>query len=223
MVYESRYGFTKEVGEALGRILGPSKLITADEFPEYKDKFQFFIIGSPVYCDMIDKRIVKLLLDNKVFLKDKNTACYLTSPIGKTAELYLKPFKEILDSSFKWIKVIYKCENCRKQIGKYGLELKEIRDSLETQLDNNVLKEEMDKFLLSHNTLSLTTGSSLGLRSTPIEYSFIKGNIYLFSEGGEKFAHLLLSDKVCISIYDNYTGFNKLNGMQIKGKAEILD
>ena len=162
-------------------------------------------------------------MDNRDFFKGKDKVYYLTSSIGKTGELYLKPFKEILDSSFKWGKIIYKGENYRKQIGKYGLELKEIRDSLENKLDNNVLRQEIDKFLLSHNTLSLTTGSSLGLRSTPIEYSFIKGNIYLFSEGGEKFAHLLLSDKVCISIYDNYTGFNKLNGMQIKGKAEILD
>lgn len=236
----------------MGRILGPSKLITTDEFPKYKDKFQFFIIGSPVYCEIIDKRIIKMLTENREFFKDKKTVCYVTSLAGKVGEIYLKTFREILGSSLICDKVIdgrmiidslnkddnkaisdaYKAMGLelkdndkmdKEQIGKFGLDLKEIRDSLENGLEEKILKGEIDKFLLSHNTLSLTTGSTLGLRCTPIEYSYYKGNIYLLSEGGEKFAHLLLSDEVCISIYDNYTGFDKLSGMQIKGKAEILD
>jgi len=43
------------------------------------------------------------------------------------------------------------------------------------------------------------------------------------SEGGEKFANLLLNENVSIAVYEDYTGMNNLKGMQITGKASIIN
>ncbi|MDR3643458.1 MAG: pyridoxamine 5'-phosphate oxidase family protein, partial [Clostridia bacterium] len=49
------------------------------------------------------------------------------------------------------------------------------------------------------------------------------GEFWLFSEGGLKFRALAGNRSVCLAIYDPYSGFSKLGGMQIAGKAEIAE
>ena len=45
----------------------------------------------------------------------------------------------------------------------------------------------------------------------------------MLSEGGEKFANLLLNNKVSLAVYEGYTGMNYLAGMQITGIASLID
>ena len=45
----------------------------------------------------------------------------------------------------------------------------------------------------------------------------------MFSEGGLKFHGLESNKNVCLAIYDGYTGFGKLGGMQISGTAELVE
>ena len=61
------------------------------------------------------------------------------------------------------------------------------------------------------------------MRSTPIEYNYLNGYIYLLSEGGVKFANLVLNKNVSIAVYEDYTGMNNLKGMQISGHATMID
>lgn len=85
------------------------------------------------------------------------------------------------------------------------------------------LKSAIEDFLLSHNTCTLSTGTKDCVRGTPIEYSYKNGCVYFVTEGGMKFANLLLNNNVSISIYDSYSGMGKLSGMQLSGKAYILE
>ncbi|MCD7716987.1 MAG: hypothetical protein LUI39_11145 [Lachnospiraceae bacterium] len=45
----------------------------------------------------------------------------------------------------------------------------------------------------------------------------------MFSEGGQKFVGLEDNKNVCLAIYDRYDGFGKLKGMQVTGRAEIIE
>jgi hypothetical protein len=45
---------------------------------------------------------------------------------------------------------------------------------------------------------------------------------WFFSEGGQKFRALKGNKNVCLAIFDAYTGFGKLGGMQISGTAAII-
>ena len=47
--------------------------------------------------------------------------------------------------------------------------------------------------------------------------------MYFITEGGEKFANILLNNMVSISVYENYESMMKLAGMQITGRASIVD
>lgn len=44
----------------------------------------------------------------------------------------------------------------------------------------------------------------------------------MFSEGGQKFKALKENKNVCLAIFDKYTGFQNLKGMQITGIAQLI-
>lgn len=86
-----------------------------------------------------------------------------------------------------------------------------------------MLKSIVDEFLRSHNTCTLSTSFNGRVRATPIEYNHFNGHIYLLSEGGEKFANILLNGNVSLAIYEDYTSMNNLAGMQISGTASLVE
>lgn len=86
-----------------------------------------------------------------------------------------------------------------------------------------LLLKEIDNFLTAHNTCVLATGYGDFVRATPIEYTYYKGCLYMFSEGGLKFKALRDNKNVSVAVFDNYGGFANLAGMQITAKAEIIE
>ena len=76
---------------------------------------------------------------------------------------------------------------------------------------------------MAHNTCALATGCGDFVRCTPIEYNYKEGKFWLFSEGGLKFRGLEGNKNVCLAIYDSYTGFGKVKGMQVTGTAELVE
>lgn len=90
-------------------------------------------------------------------------------------------------------------------------------------MDREELWAEMKKFIETHNTCALATGCGDFVRCTPIEYSFWKGKFWMLSEGGMKFHALKSNRNVCLAIYDAYTGFQNLGGMQVTGTASLTE
>ena len=80
-------------------------------------------------------------------------------------------------------------------------------------------KDRLEKFIEKHKVCALATGA------TPIEYNFIDGMVYLFSEGGMKFKGLKDNKNVCLAIFDaGYkVGFGELHSAQISGTAELVE
>ena len=76
--------------------------------------------------------------------------------------------------------------------------------------------------LAARNTCTLCTGHADEVRATPIEYSLLDDRLYLFSEGGEKFAHLLLNPRVSVAVYDPFVSMSTLFGLQLTGRATVV-
>ncbi len=76
--------------------------------------------------------------------------------------------------------------------------------------------------LAARSTCTLCTGHGDAVRATPIEYLLLDGRLYLFSEGGEKFAHLLANPRVSVAVYDPFVSMSTLFGLQLTGGAALV-
>ena len=99
----------------------------------------------------------------------------------------------------------------------------EKQDSQTVKIDQSVLLDDAEKFIMAHNTCALATGFGTFVRCTPIEYSYLDGKFWMLSEGGLKFRALACNSNVCLAIFDPYGGFAALGGMQVTGTAEIIE
>ncbi len=77
--------------------------------------------------------------------------------------------------------------------------------------------------LAARSTCTLCTGHGDAVRATPIEYLLLNNRLYLFSEGGEKFAHLLVNPCVSIAVYDPFVSTSTLFGLQLTGAASSVE
>jgi hypothetical protein len=99
----------------------------------------------------------------------------------------------------------------------------EDKDAAAKQMDRAALLAQTEKFILAHNTCALATGYGDFVRCTPIEYTYLDGCFWLLSEGGLKFSALERNKNVCLAVFDAYTGFGKLGGMQVTGTAQTVE
>ena len=97
------------------------------------------------------------------------------------------------------------------------------KDADSVKLEKAKLRAMMEDYIKANNTCALATGTGDYVRCTPIEYSYHDGCFWMFSEGGRKFIGLAENPHVCLAIFDKYEGFGKLHGMQIMGRAELVE
>lgn len=97
------------------------------------------------------------------------------------------------------------------------------KDKTSAHMEENALKDKIEQFIKSHNTCALATGCNDFVRCTPIEYNYVCGFFYLFSEGGLKFKALKENRHVAFAVYESYGGFGKLKSLQVTGIAEIVE
>ncbi len=90
-------------------------------------------------------------------------------------------------------------------------------------MEETALKERIEAFIVGHNTCALATASVDLVRNTPIEYNYVDGAFYFFSEGGLKFKGLKENKNVGIAIYEPYGGFANLKGLQVEGVACMVE
>jgi Predicted flavin-nucleotide-binding protein len=98
-----------------------------------------------------------------------------------------------------------------------------IKDAESVKMEHSELWSAMEEYIKANDTGALATGSGCLVRCTPIEYNFHDEAFWMFSEGGQKFAALETNQKVCFAIFDKYSGFGSLKGMQVSGTAEIVE
>lgn len=97
------------------------------------------------------------------------------------------------------------------------------RDADSVKMDRARLQAMIENYLEANNTCALATGTKDYVRCTPIEYSYHDGCFWMFSEGGRKFIGLAENPNVCLAIFDKFEGFGRLRGVQVIGRAELVE
>ena len=217
---------------------------------EYAD-FDWFVIGGPVYGESLDPRLIDFVAGRADWLRRKKIALFCTCLTLEAGERYLQPLRAILGAAVVWARPIggnialnrlleedlAALESFCDAVGlpfqdisrfdaeltmQQALQIKALRDADGRRAPADVLKGHIERFLTEHNTCALTTGFGERVRGTPVEYSYSDGCLYILSEGGAKFANILLNRHVSVSIYDPYTGMDTLAGLQMAGDAHVV-
>ncbi|WP_294406548.1 flavodoxin domain-containing protein [uncultured Clostridium sp.] len=251
IITESHYGTTKKAGYYLSLILGFSKSIEIDDAPESIDKYENIICMFCFYGYRTAEKlkaylnIIKgQLTDKKVILIgvgiDKTNLNYYTGEILKIIDnkadiVDFIPGDLIIEKlsheDKTLLKGFFKKNNIEfTDMKKFNIEsVINISDKIKNMfyesskiLASEKLSSEINKFIGLHNTCALATGSGSDIRNTPIEYIYYKNNFYFITEGGQKFAGILKNPNVSIAIYDNYKAMDRLAGLQVTGKSEII-
>lgn len=252
IITESHYGTTKKAGHYLSLILGFSKSIDIDEAPESIDKYENIICMFCFYgyktaekLKAYLNRIKNQLADKKVVLIgvgiDKTNLNYYTSEILKIInnKAYIVDFipgdliiEKLCKEDKALLKDFFEKNNIEfTDMKKFNIEaVINISDKIKNmfyesskKLEKENLYREINKFIGLHKTCALATGSGSNIRNTPIEYIYDNNNFYFITEGGQKFAGILKNPNVSIAIYDNYKAMDRLAGLQIAGKSEIIE
>jgi nitroimidazol reductase NimA-like FMN-containing flavoprotein (pyridoxamine 5'-phosphate oxidase superfamily) len=91
------------------------------------------------------------------------------------------------------------------------------------KLSREELKKEILQFIRKHKICTLATSAEDMPRSTPVRYRSKGMTIYVFAEGGGKIANLRKNPNISVSLYGAYKGFKSVKGLQMWGKAEIIE
>lgn len=97
------------------------------------------------------------------------------------------------------------------------------KDKFAVKMNPEELKAEIEEFLKKHKVCALATAAGDFVRCTPIEYNYVDGCFYLFSEGGLKFRALESNKHVCLAVFQESADFGNLAGLQVTGTAEIVE
>lgn len=252
VVYSSKYGSTRDAAKIIALINGLAMYCSVDEFkPEYKE-FENIIIGSPLLQEKLEPSIIEFVGNNRDWLKEKPVSLFCTClnknggldqlrSLEKSMEIKAVSMKaiggrliidqldetdlELMKNFLDHVNLPFEDMDFynEEEIIQYSMKLKYLAEKIIVPLDHDKLKIAIDEFLSSHNTCTLATCHLDNVRSTPIEYNYYNGFLYLLTEGGEKFSNLLLNKNVSISVYEDYNGMNNLKGMQITGQASFIE
>lgn len=252
VLYESRYGCTREAARIISPILGPSKRCIPGGFIDSYRDFDFIILGTPIYNGRVEASIEDFIEEEAEWLAKKDVAFFCTCLHGQDGLEALRALEEKLgngaielgvlggrlnlerlkESDFEELKEFTSRVGIptqgmdlfrQEEVIDWALHIKDLRDKIIKSPPPSELKEIAEEFLKSHNTCTLATGTQDRVRATPVEYHYHEGHLYIISEGGEKFANILLNDKVSVAIYEEYTDMENLAGMQITGEAIMID
>nr|WP_288825413.1 flavodoxin domain-containing protein [uncultured Clostridium sp.] len=252
VLYESRYGFTKMAAEQAALVLGPGKCMRLSEFQDNGQQWNLVVLLVPVYHEKLEQEAVLCIKNNLDWLKTKKIVLFCTCLAREYAKKYLKPVSELLGSCVVFQDAVAGNlvlsrlnKEDRKETAAFfhsaGLKeqdylsfdqewyietllgIKEWKDTPVIAMDEKKILEFCEEFLLNHDTCSLSTGYGNRIRATPVEYRYKNGFLFILSEGGEKFANILLNPNVSAAVFNEFQGMNRLRGMQIKGTAEIIE
>lgn len=251
VIYEGKYGTTRQVAHNVAAIIGNCKVKPIDEAPQQLNAFQNVVL---VFCfrgydtlshtrpylkerqqQLKDKKLAVIgigltMADLAAYVKlvndiipVKKAMTYFVQGQLRIKELTAEDCK-VLEAFTKKVKIPFQ-DMGRLNLKKVGEVGTQLRGQL--HVDNNPmqvedLKREIDGFINKHNMLALATGSGNEVRCSPVEYIYEDECFFIITEGGLKFRGLTQNNKVSFSIYDAYEGMDKLGGLQVTAKAQIV-
>jgi hypothetical protein len=97
------------------------------------------------------------------------------------------------------------------------------KDQDAVKMKEEDLKKAIEDFVGAHKVCALACAAGDFVRCTPIEYHYLDGCFYMFSEGGLKFKALQDNKHVCLAIFEQNASFGDLHSLQVSGKATMIE
>ncbi len=251
LIYSSRYGLTETIIKTLALVLGPARYCRASNYTPDSHPADFIVLGIPIYGHQPDPEMLTFVKEHQEWLKTKRIALICIALAPEFTPNYLQPIAQLLGEAVVWkgglggriISERLSPEDYDsisrlasnhtplpafdrfdpETVTEIALQIKSCKDRPTNAMPVGQLREQLETFLKTHNTAALATAIGTRVRSTPIEYTYHEGSLYLLSEGGTKFANLLLNPRVSISVFEPYKGMTHLYGVQMEGLASIVE
>jgi flavodoxin len=250
IVFETRYGSTEEAVRKMALMLGPARFCRISTFkPEFKDNYDFYVLGAGVYNEYIDGRLTAFVNTNLDWLKTKRVALFSTCLSGTRGLHYVEPLAKtlggcvvctgVVDGKFKKdqltpedfaiMKGFYESikqpfqdtdRTSLPKLTEFCLRMKAIKDGDGKAMPADRLKGHIEEFLRSYRTCVIATGSGDSVRSTPVTYWYRDGHIYIVSEGGRKFTNIIANRNISVTVYDPSPDGRA--GMQLTGTVTVV-
>jgi len=249
IIYESKYGSTAGIARAIALVLGPARTCRPEEFSGDLRSFDLFVIGTPIYNGNVAPSIRRFVETNAIWLRKKPVAFFCTCLNLHKGHEYLKELRSVVGGDAPAVAFGGRMEVLRLDrddltalslyakktdftledrdltdigtVTAFALALRE-KMGCSGQMAGSEIKKAIEDYLQAHHTCVLATGHDDQVRATTVDYLFDNGKICIYSEGGEKFAHLLRNPAAALAVYDDYTSMDDIAGLQIAGTAEIL-
>lgn len=251
IIYEGKYGASKKISEVVAYIFGNTKVCAVDEAPKVLDHYQnvIFVFGFYGYdtakkiklyikefkhqfgskkigmigVGISKSDLPKQLNEISVLLEQAEDIYEFVEGELRLNKLSKEDYNSIKIFSEKIGMPVKDCGNLKiEKIIEVAEKFMKIMKTPNSMMPNNILKEEIEKFILNHNTCALATGIDRFVRCTPIEYQYYEGDFYIITEGGMKFKGILQNKVVSMSIADNYENMETVKGLQISGRAQLV-
>lgn len=211
---------------AAALITGPSRYCKVSLFQDKYREFDYFcfVLSTNSSC----KKILDFINTNMDWLEEKKTVLIYNSNKHLNINSCVNKIRALLPSNIKYENTFYlgedrnKNRKLRNKFIEFAAKIRTIMECDIKKYPDELLKKDIETFLKEHNMCTLCSGSADMLIGTPIEYMYETGNMYIITEGGRKFINILKNDEVSVAIYNEYEGFAKLKGLQLKGKVEII-
>lgn len=249
ILYEGKYGITKKTAEILGYVIGNTKVLDINNAPGLLEKYESIIFAFAFYGPYTASKTKVYIKEYNEQLKCKKVGIIGVGISNFDFDTQLKAIREIIgykEACNAFVEGELRLKNlsetehkslemfCKKvgmsfadrgnfnvkDVIEVAIDFKEKMNSQELVMDKAILMKEIEKFIKSHNTFALATGTGNFNRCTPLEYQYIDKYFYIITEGGLKFKGILQNKNVSVGIYDNYETMGNVRGMQITGRAE---
>jgi hypothetical protein len=226
LIYEAHTAEETAAIKNLMLILGAGRYFKPAEFSgDLRETYDFYFIGGPVNGGQPDAAIAGFVTANADWLKAKRVVLFGLGAPGAVTPGSFKAMSEALGAAVIATEavVLLPGEAGLMALTEVGLSVKELRDAGDVKLPPAEIKKHVEDFLKGHKYCILCTGAGDRVRGTAVSYKYHEGHIYIVAEGAAKFANLIVNDNVSIALHAPYLKGERHAGIQVSGKATVLD
>lgn len=190
-----------------------------DYDPAYQENYDYFVIGGGLVAGGA-ARLDDFISANRGWLVRKEVALFSLGDDDEAARAQLSELAAPLADSVLAIEPIPGGKNGVDitQLVAAALRIRAKFRERRKKMPAPEVRRLVEDILESEAYLILATGAEPNLRATTIGYHYRDGHVYAFCEGAEKFANILLNDRVALAFYR----MPEKDGLQASGTATIV-
>lgn len=208
------------VARQISLIIGSARCQSFQQYDSsLQGKYGASIIGGVLSGEGYTK-IAAFIQANRDWLQPNEVALFGLGDDKATTLTRLSQLASLLGDGVLAVEAIYANENGADmtQLVNAALRIRVKIRERRKKLPAAEVRRLVEAILASEPFLILATGNGKNLRATTIGYTYRNGHVYAFCEGAEKFANILLNNRVALAFYR----LPEKDGLQATGTAEIV-